>query len=301
MPFTTRSRAKGCRLPRELIDIILYELRSKKITLKNCALVSKSWLHTCRTHIFACYRIVLGRGGQDKRDFTDFLEFLTASPDICSYIRRLTISGFADAFAVNRDQIERWRNNPSFMDIGLVYQLPHLLINLHTLCLFDILFLQDPTTSPAPTLSVARQLKHLELSHVLPYIPEDFHSETSPTPPLLSFLKTFGDIESVTLFQLKYSGHVLEWDRIPLTEFGSPPMPIPTLKLHFGSTEDYEIILELIHLFKNLEPTAITTLELTCFNSAHIDALKFILTEVLNLEHITLALDRDLAQDPDSE
>jgi hypothetical protein len=43
----------SCSLPQEILDLIVDHLRDEPTTLKSCCVVSKSWIHRTRTHLFA--------------------------------------------------------------------------------------------------------------------------------------------------------------------------------------------------------------------------------------------------------
>ena len=49
----------SCSLPAEILDLIIDKLRDESITLKECCLVSKSWIPRARSHLFANLRFNL--------------------------------------------------------------------------------------------------------------------------------------------------------------------------------------------------------------------------------------------------
>jgi hypothetical protein len=51
--LTALPQTMSCPLPPEILDSIIDHLRDEPITLKACCVVSKSWIHRTRTHLFA--------------------------------------------------------------------------------------------------------------------------------------------------------------------------------------------------------------------------------------------------------
>ncbi|KAI0090841.1 hypothetical protein BDY19DRAFT_992248 [Irpex rosettiformis] len=80
----------GKKLPAELTDAILDQLRGDKSTLLNCAVVCSSWLQTSRYHLFHTLRI---DNSKPSRSFSDFVAFIRGSPHICAYIHSLSLQG----------------------------------------------------------------------------------------------------------------------------------------------------------------------------------------------------------------
>ncbi|KAI0708739.1 hypothetical protein C8T65DRAFT_576262, partial [Cerioporus squamosus] len=76
------------RLPAEVTDSILDYLHDDRPTLRTCSLVSRSWLPSCRYHLFS---EVVVRSADHPLTLSSFLEFLPTSPDIASYIRTLKV------------------------------------------------------------------------------------------------------------------------------------------------------------------------------------------------------------------
>ena len=76
------------RLPAEVTDNILDYLHDDRPTLRTCCLVSRSWLPSCRYHLFS---EVVVRSAEHPLSLANFLEFVPTSPDIASYIRTLRV------------------------------------------------------------------------------------------------------------------------------------------------------------------------------------------------------------------
>src|ERR1700751_2141762 len=76
------------RLPPELIDHILNHLQHSTKDLRNCALVCKSWLASCRFHLFHHVEI--------DRNAWSFIKSLynaiQISPDIAFCVQKLSFS-----------------------------------------------------------------------------------------------------------------------------------------------------------------------------------------------------------------
>ncbi|RDX46357.1 hypothetical protein OH76DRAFT_1356237, partial [Lentinus brumalis] len=81
MPYTLR-------LPAEVTDNILDYLHDDRPALRTCCLVSRSWLPSCRYHLFS---EVVVRSADHPLSLSNFLEFLPTCPDVTSYIRTLKV------------------------------------------------------------------------------------------------------------------------------------------------------------------------------------------------------------------
>ncbi|RPD55216.1 hypothetical protein L226DRAFT_470677, partial [Lentinus tigrinus ALCF2SS1-7] len=76
------------RLPAEVTDTILDYLHDDRATLRTCCLVARTWLPSCRYHLFS---EVVVRSAEHPLSLANFLEFLPTSQDIASYIRTLKV------------------------------------------------------------------------------------------------------------------------------------------------------------------------------------------------------------------
>ncbi|KAJ6468456.1 hypothetical protein C8R45DRAFT_1218930 [Mycena sanguinolenta] len=77
----------SCLLPLEVVDLILDELEGERRALKSCSVVCRSWLPSCRSHLFRHLELRhAGRGSPENWN-----QFLSASPHILSYIQELAV------------------------------------------------------------------------------------------------------------------------------------------------------------------------------------------------------------------
>ncbi|KAI0089529.1 hypothetical protein BDY19DRAFT_108931 [Irpex rosettiformis] len=81
----------GPRLPPELCDMIIDNLCGNKQALSTCTLVSHSWKHTARNHLFES---VLVARQDDTNAYRNFLNFLNKTPDIGPAIRIICVDGY---------------------------------------------------------------------------------------------------------------------------------------------------------------------------------------------------------------
>ncbi|KAG6908776.1 hypothetical protein DXG01_003305 [Tephrocybe rancida] len=94
----------GLTLPQELADVIIDELLDDAATLRNCALVCRSWTPTSQRHLF--HSLTLGgssnvirfgktgahvRVSPDEQQYLQFNNFLETTPHITTYIRVLDL------------------------------------------------------------------------------------------------------------------------------------------------------------------------------------------------------------------
>lgn len=87
----TRPRPRlPIRLPQDLIDLLIDKSCHDKSLLKIFSLVARSWLHTCRLHLFRSINI------NDAERFHAFLRFLRCPQHITPYVRALFIEGSAN-------------------------------------------------------------------------------------------------------------------------------------------------------------------------------------------------------------
>jgi hypothetical protein len=83
------------KLPPELIDYIIDYLHDNIWDLRSCALVSKTWLPSCRFHIF--YRISICSYGSSEICYHRLYEFIQQTPCLASYVRDLKFIDNPDA------------------------------------------------------------------------------------------------------------------------------------------------------------------------------------------------------------
>jgi len=86
----------SCPLPQEILDLIVDHLHDNTDSLESCCLVSKSWIHRVRKHLFAAVNLrIRGRFERWKKTFPD----PTNSPT--HHARTLTIGDFNFATAAD--------------------------------------------------------------------------------------------------------------------------------------------------------------------------------------------------------
>ncbi|KAF7375152.1 hypothetical protein MSAN_00401700 [Mycena sanguinolenta] len=77
----------SCLLPLEVVDLILDQLELDFRALRSCSAVCRSWLPSCRSHLFRHLELRhAGRGSPEKWN-----DFFLASPHILSYIQELAV------------------------------------------------------------------------------------------------------------------------------------------------------------------------------------------------------------------
>ncbi|KAF9026546.1 hypothetical protein BDZ89DRAFT_1067530 [Hymenopellis radicata] len=86
------------RLPQEIFDVVVGHYSEDTDVLSTLALVSRSWLHSARTHLFAKVELEAGVDDLDPLERVNVgLELLKSSPAIASCIRYVTLNGlYAD-------------------------------------------------------------------------------------------------------------------------------------------------------------------------------------------------------------
>ncbi|KAJ7760836.1 hypothetical protein DFH07DRAFT_425681 [Mycena maculata] len=183
----------------ELTDQVIDHLHADPASLRNCALVSRSWVPASQYHIFFSVNI--------KKDRTCRLlcDMITRSPHIGWYIRNIYIY-----FEVTR---------PSFVSLAAlrvpeprrlsIVNCPHteeLALIRHLICLpslTDIRFFSGTSVSRAQ-LDYLAQTRTTKLGSLLLYsasdtpAPEDKEWASSPQPLGVSALNVSGDVTLVT-------------------------------------------------------------------------------------------------------
>ncbi|RPD63825.1 hypothetical protein L227DRAFT_650816 [Lentinus tigrinus ALCF2SS1-6] len=72
--------------PAEIADMIIDYLHGHRNALKRCSLVCKGWKASSRHHLFRTVSF-----SPKKVAFSDIVEFLASSPDVCAYIKEVTL------------------------------------------------------------------------------------------------------------------------------------------------------------------------------------------------------------------
>ncbi|KAH8078411.1 hypothetical protein BXZ70DRAFT_662081 [Cristinia sonorae] len=84
--YRTRSHTV---LPIDILADVVENLNDDHVALKACSLVSRSWVHPTRVHLFK----QLGpKSTGDELCFSSFLSFLRGSPSLCPFLRWLVIA-----------------------------------------------------------------------------------------------------------------------------------------------------------------------------------------------------------------
>jgi hypothetical protein len=90
----------SCPLPSDIFDLILDHLRDEPTTLKACCVVSKSWIHRARTHLFARVEFRASKSHIElwKKKFSD------PSNSPARHTRSLSVRGIPSITAADTDE-----------------------------------------------------------------------------------------------------------------------------------------------------------------------------------------------------
>jgi hypothetical protein len=160
-------------LPPEILDFIADHIRDEHATLKACCVVSKSWIHRTRKHLFARVSFYAPKSHIDlwKKTFPD----ASASP--AHHTRSLSIRGIPPITAVD-------------MDAGGWISTFHNLVHLH----LETLDSKDYQTSLALFQGLSPTLRSLRL--------------TCTSPDVLDLICSFPLLEDLALISLSQGSDV---------------------------------------------------------------------------------------------
>ena len=136
----------SCSIPQEILDLIVDHLHDEPTTLKACCVVSRSWIHRTRTHLFARVEFHAPKSHVElwKKIFPD------PSRSPAHHTRHLSIRGIALVTAADADSAGGW--------IRTFNNLVHL--RLHS-----IDFKSDHRASLVPFHGLSPTLTSLHLSY----------------------------------------------------------------------------------------------------------------------------------------
>ena len=153
-------------LPPELLDLIVDYLRNEPTALKVCCLISKSWVHCTRRHIFA--DVKFDRRGTDIKSWTRAFPDPSNSP--AHYAHSLSICGLKSVITAVTDA-HTW--------VHSFRRLIHLGVSTR---------LNDSHVSLVKLQRLSPTLKSLRLHH-----------SRTPFPEVLDFICSFSLLEDLTL------------------------------------------------------------------------------------------------------
>ena len=223
-------------LPGEVIDKILDHLHGDVATLKTCTLVCRSWIPTCRYHLFAaitCHPAVPGKG------IAELLQWILVSPDVVPYVRWLYIA--ADLPPLT-GEVQRPTLNVAVEDLAPIFtSFPNIRsIVLIGICISSV----TPVAEPYAPQNIVPPLDILFIISC---------STASRTfYPMYRLLSLFSEIENLNINDsLNWMG---SWD---------PSMALPHLisplqsRLHvhglqFESSVNNAVAQAILHLFRTM-------------------------------------------------
>ena len=100
-------------LPPELVDVIIDFLHDEPRALKNCALVSRSWLLSSRYHLFHTYTIT------DRLKAQNCIIFFKITPDVAAQIRNLEVKRGFDHFIEFTELVDIMHALPSLRSLAI--------------------------------------------------------------------------------------------------------------------------------------------------------------------------------------
>ena len=100
-------------LPPELVDVIIDFLYDEPRALKNCALVSRSWLLSSRYHLFHTYTIT------DRLKAQNCIIFFKITPDVAAQIRNLEVKRGFDHFIEFTELVDIMHALPSLRSLAI--------------------------------------------------------------------------------------------------------------------------------------------------------------------------------------
>lgn len=129
-------------LPPEIIDMIIDHLYANKHSLASLSVVCKSWSATSRYYLFQ-HTILYATKQDSLEELENFIRFLDATPNACSYIKILDLRGSRSPARVRTQRMTYGTKIDAPILSSIVQKLPSLSI------LRLSHFLLSATTSPA--------------------------------------------------------------------------------------------------------------------------------------------------------
>ncbi|KAI0782947.1 hypothetical protein C8Q75DRAFT_488679 [Abortiporus biennis] len=125
----------------ELVDIVMDHLYNDKTSLSRCSLVCRSWLSSCRFHLFSTMSVYHTFPVSTRSEgFHAFNTVLSTPSGIGPFIRNLTLTGTSNSFHTLGDIIVR-------CDASILLSILSKLHNLQSLKLFQLDLRGDLTTT----------------------------------------------------------------------------------------------------------------------------------------------------------
>ncbi|OJT02990.1 hypothetical protein TRAPUB_6469 [Trametes pubescens] len=178
------------RLPIELLDLVLHNLREDKPTILACSQVSRLWHEVALRHLFAFLKIA------SRSDFVEFRTFLHANADIARHVRKLELKRAQTSF------MGHYKPQDKLPAIGraelrdLVAPLPRLQeLHLHELYLID-----SPTPAPTVTDDLPdRTLEKLTFERCRARAP----GRNTPLATILNLVSVFASVGTLELVSMR--------------------------------------------------------------------------------------------------
>ncbi len=183
------------RLPSELLDLVLHNLREDKPIILACSQVSRLWHEVALRHLFAFLKIA------SRSDFVEFRTFLHANADIARHVPKLELKRAQTSFA------GRYKPQDKLPVIGcdelrdLVAPLPRLQeLHLHELHLHELYLIDSPTPAPTVTDDLPnRTLEKLTFERCRARSP----GRNTPLATILNLVSVFASVGTLELVSMR--------------------------------------------------------------------------------------------------